>query len=263
MAFITTKTMARTRGTDSATTMPVRSQGRETDEQHNRQRFDEGMHELSDCVLDDSRLIGDLLEIESAWYCRHEVCGGAASGRSHFKNIGALRHHDADADGRLVLLPHHKIRRIGKAVCHRCDIASRKTRRWLQRASPRRLAPSRAPSRAAAHASRSFHDASGTTAFCLARIEYLVSRNAKRGELGVRKLDVDLLRLRTVEIDLGDVLHQQALPQRFSDFFHLHSRAIGGEHVEIESTSPYSSLTEGPMSPRQVVLMSAIFLRNW
>ena len=67
----------------------------------------------------------------------------------------------------------------------------------------------------------------GTTAFCLAsELNICCGRDAERRQLGVRELDVDLLVLRAVEIDLGDVLDlQQALAQSLGDLLHL--RVVG------------------------------------
>ena len=95
----------------------------EADEQHDRQRFDEGVDKLTDRVLDNNRLIGDLLEIEAPRYRGHEIGGGVADSRPELENIGALRHHDADANCGLVFLPDHEIGRIGEAVRHGCDVA--------------------------------------------------------------------------------------------------------------------------------------------
>src|SRR5262249_56844471 len=90
----------------------------EADEQDDCQRFDERVHKLTDCVLNDSRLIGDLLKIESPRYGSHEIGGGATYGRPELKNICALRHDDADADCGLLFLPDHEIRWIGETLCH-------------------------------------------------------------------------------------------------------------------------------------------------
>jgi hypothetical protein len=63
---MTMKTIASTSGTDSATTMPVRHPNAdERDEQHDRQRLDEGVHEFTDGVLDHLGLIGDHLDIDA------------------------------------------------------------------------------------------------------------------------------------------------------------------------------------------------------
>src|SRR5262249_5177976 len=97
----------------------------EADEQDDCQRFDERVHKLTDCVLNDSRLIGDLLKIESPRYGSHEIGSGATYGRPELKNIGALRHDDADTDTDcgLLFLPDDKIRWIGETVRHGRNVA--------------------------------------------------------------------------------------------------------------------------------------------
>jgi hypothetical protein len=115
---MTTNTMASTSGTDNATTMPVR--------QPSARKLTKGMDELSDRMLDHDRLVGDLLEIEPLWHCAHETRGGVFDGGTELENVGALRHHHPDADGRFVFLPHQKVRRIGKTMGYRRNVAEAK-----------------------------------------------------------------------------------------------------------------------------------------
>ena len=81
------------------------------------------MDELVDSVVDDDRLIGDLLEIEALWNRGLEIGGRARYRRTELKDIGALRHDDADADRCFAFLPDQKIRRVGITVRHRGDVA--------------------------------------------------------------------------------------------------------------------------------------------
>src|SRR4029077_12213419 len=92
-------------------------------EQHDRQRFDEGMDEFVDRVVDDDRLICDLLEIETLRNRGLEIGGRARYRRTELKDIGALRHDDADADRCFAPLPDQKIRRVWITVRHRGDVA--------------------------------------------------------------------------------------------------------------------------------------------
>ena len=115
-------TTASTSGTDSATTgAPAERQ--EAYEQHDRQRFDEGMDEFVDRVVDDDRLICDLLEIETLRNRGLEIGGRTRYCRTELKDIGALRHDDADADCCFAFLPDQKVRRVGVTVRHRGDVA--------------------------------------------------------------------------------------------------------------------------------------------
>ena len=111
MASMTMNTTASTSGTDSATTAGAPAERQKAYEQHDRQRFDEGMDELVDSMVDDDRLIGDLLEIEALWNRGLEIGGRARYRRTELKDIGALRHDDADADRCFAFLPDQKIRR--------------------------------------------------------------------------------------------------------------------------------------------------------
>ena len=75
------------------------TQREKADEQNDRQRFDEGSNKLVDRMIDDGRLIGDLLEIETLRDRFDEfVCRGG-DGRTQVQDVGAFRHDDADADG--------------------------------------------------------------------------------------------------------------------------------------------------------------------
>src|SRR5262249_56985625 len=101
----------------------AQAERQEAYEQDDRQRFDEGMDELVDRVVDDDRLIGDLLEIEALWNRGLEIGGRARYRRTELKDIGALRHDDADADRCFASLPDEKIRRVGIAVRPGGDVA--------------------------------------------------------------------------------------------------------------------------------------------
>src|SRR5262249_23571653 len=98
----------------------------EADEQDDCQRFDERVHKLTDCVLNDSRLIGDLLKIESPRYGSHEIGGGATYGRPQLKKICGPRPYDAHAACGLLFLPDHEIRWIGETVGHSPKLAEPK-----------------------------------------------------------------------------------------------------------------------------------------
>src|SRR5262249_58229213 len=98
----------------------------EADEQDDRQRLYKGMDEFSDRVLDHGRLIGDLLKIESMRDRRHKFGSGAVNGRAKVKNIGAFRHYDPNANGRLAFLTNQELRRVGKTVRDRRNVAEPK-----------------------------------------------------------------------------------------------------------------------------------------
>ena len=74
-------------------------------------------------MIDHDRLICDLLEIETLRNRGLEIGGRARYRRTELKDIGALRHDDADADRCFASLPDQKIRRVGITVRHRGDVA--------------------------------------------------------------------------------------------------------------------------------------------
>ena len=84
----------------------------EGDEQHDRQRLDEGVHELADGVLDHLRLVGDLLDIDALRHRLHEFGGRLLDLLAEFENVGALGGDDADAERGLAFLAHDEARRI-------------------------------------------------------------------------------------------------------------------------------------------------------
>ena len=75
--------------------------------------------------------------------------------------------------------------------------------------------------------------------------------------LALREFDEDLLVLRAVQIDLGDVLDlEQALAERLGDLLHLRIvGAVGGEHVEDRIDVAVLVIDRRPdQSGRQIVL---------
>ena len=229
-------------------------------EQHDRKRFHERVDELVHRVIDDLRLIGDLLEIEALRHRGHEVGGCACDIRTEFKDIGALGHHNADANGLLAFLADLEVRRIGKTMGHGGDVTDPE---YAAVGFHRRLGDSfdaveragdaqrHALRRGLQHAGRHDRVLPGQ------RLEQLIGRDAERRELGVREFDEDLLVLRAVQIDLGDVLDlEQALTERLGDLFHLRIiGAVGGQHVEDRiDVAPFVIDRRPDQSGRQIVL---------
>ena len=95
----------------------------EGDEQHDRQRLDEGVHELADGVLDHLRLVGDLLDIDALRHRLHEFAVAFVDVLAELEDVGALGGDDADAERGLAFLPHHEGRRIDEAMRDGRDIA--------------------------------------------------------------------------------------------------------------------------------------------
>ena len=95
----------------------------ETDEQHDRQRLDEGVHEFTDGVLDHLRLVGDQFDIDALRHRLHEFRGRTGDVLAEFQNVGALGRDHADAERRFTFLARHESRRIDETVRDGRDIA--------------------------------------------------------------------------------------------------------------------------------------------
>ncbi|OIQ74920.1 hypothetical protein GALL_434200 [mine drainage metagenome] len=95
----------------------------ERDEQHDRKRLDEGMHEFADRMFDNFRLVGDPVDIDALRHRLHEFSGRTGDILAELQNVGALGRDHADADGGLAFLAHHKARRIDESVGDGGDIA--------------------------------------------------------------------------------------------------------------------------------------------
>ena len=218
--------------------MPVRQpSARKRDEQHDRQRLDEGVHELADGVLDHLRLVGDLLDVDALRHRLHEVRGRLLDVLAELEDVGALGGDDADAERGLAFLAHHEGRRIDEAVGDGGDIAEAEHAAVaLDRRLGDRLGAVERAGDAQRHALRRGFDRAGRHDVVLLgeRIEQRLRRDAERRQLGVRELDEDALVLGAVEIDLGDARHlQQPLAQAFGDLLQLRVvGAVAGHHVE-------------------------------
>ena len=218
--------------------MPVRQPERhEGDEQHDRQRLDEGVHELADGALDHLGLIGDLVDIDALRHRLHEFGGRVGNVLAEFQDVGALGGDHADAERGLAFLAHHKTRRIDEAMGDGGDIAEPKhpavafDRRLRDRldAVERAGDAQRHPLRGGFHRAGRHH-----IVLLGERIEQRLRRNPERRQLGMREFDEDALVLGAVEIDLGHARHlQQALAHAFGGLFQL--RIVGAircHHIE-------------------------------
>ena len=218
--------------------MPVRQpSATKRDEQHDRQRLDEGVHEFADGVLDHLGLIGDLVDIDALRHRLHEFRGGVGDVLAEFQDVGALGGDHADAERGLAFLAHHKARRIDEAVGDGGDIAEAKhpAVAFDRRLRDRLDAIERAGD-AQRHALRGGLHRAGRHHIVLLgeRIEQRLRRDPERRQLGMRELDEDLLVLGAVEIDLGHPRHfQQPLAHAFGGLFQLRVvGAVAGHHIE-------------------------------
>ena len=218
--------------------MPVRQpSATKRDEQHDRQRLDEGVHEFADRVLDHLGLVGDLLDIDALRHRLHEFRGRVRDVLAEFEDVGALGGDHADAERGLAFLAHHEARRIDIAMGDGGDVAEPEHAAVaLDRRLRHRLDAIERAGDAQRHAlRRGFHRAGRHDVVLLGeRIEQRLRRDAERRQLGMRELDEDLLVLGAVEVDLGDARHlQQPLAHAFGGLLQLRVvGAVAGHHVE-------------------------------
>ena len=140
---MTTKVMASTSGTDSATTMPVRQPSE-------RKLTTSTMPSASTKERTNSKIawsttFGWSAICSMSMPCgtpRHELVGRRPDVLAEREDVRALRHDDADAEGRLAALAHEVVGRVLEAARHRRDVAEAE-----DRARPPRPAFRRPPSR--------------------------------------------------------------------------------------------------------------------
>src|SRR5262249_35876233 len=170
------------------------------------------MDKLSHRMLDDLRLIGDLLKIKSLRYSCHKFGGGAADSRTKLQDIGAFCHHHTNSNGGLALLPDLKIRRIDKTMGNGRDVAQTEhaaiSFNWRLGDG---LGPIKSAGDAQWHALRcGFDDACWHHRILPGKgLKDLVGRYAKCREFSIGELDEDLFILRSVQVNFGDVLNFQ------------------------------------------------------
>ena len=105
--FMTTKTTASTSGTDVATTRPERHPSEdEADDEHDGERLDERAQELAHRLLDDARLVRDLVDLDAGRNLRFGIRNRILELFTQLQNVGALGHGDDDTDGFAAVMAH-------------------------------------------------------------------------------------------------------------------------------------------------------------
>ena len=79
--------------------------------------------ELADGLADDGRLVGDLAEFNPGRQFRIDALERRFEFLAHLDDIIALRHHGAEHDAFLAVLPDFGDRRILDAALNGCDVA--------------------------------------------------------------------------------------------------------------------------------------------
>ena len=122
--LITAKVMASTSGTESATTMPVRQP---SDRNETRSTMPSASRKecsnSTDRVVDHLRLVGDLLDVDALRHRLHEGVRSRIHVLAEGQDVGALRHHDAEAERRLAALADKGVGRVLEAAGDRRDVA--------------------------------------------------------------------------------------------------------------------------------------------
>ena len=235
---MTMKTIASTSGTDVATTMPVRQPKRhERDEQHDRQRLDEGVHELADRMLDDLRLVGDPLDIDALRHRLHEVRGRLLDVLAELEDVGAFGGNDADAERGPAFLANRESWRINEAMRYGCNITQAEHAAIaLNRGFGNGFHAVKRAGDAQRHALRRRFDRAGRGDVILLgkRVEQRLRCDAQRRKLGVAELDIDTLVLGAVEVDFLHPGHpQQPLTKAFRGLLQLGViGAVAGHHIK-------------------------------
>ena len=188
-------------------------------------------------MIDDVWLVGDLFEVDALRQRGLDLLHRGFDILAELDDVGALGHHDADAERRLAALMHKKARRVLEASRYRRDVAEAEARAAeLDGRVGHGLGAVDGAGDAQRHALRACLDGACRDHGILLcqRIEDGLRRNSKGGELGVAEFDEDPLVLHTVEIDLGHVLHlEQLLAHGLGHALELRKvGAVGGQRVE-------------------------------
>ena len=192
----------------------AKSEAQEADEQHRRQRLEEGAQEFADGRVDHARLIGDPLDLDAHREFPLDPSHGGFQRFAQFQHIAFPVHGDTEADGFLAVEAHLEFRRIGIAPRHLGEIADPDGPAFETYGQVRH----------AVHGVEWAGESYGEIALrgkhrpgrnhAVLRLEYLGDRRGVQtqfGQLLVGKLDVNLFVLDAEEIDFLDILDAQDL----------------------------------------------------
>ena len=95
----------------------------EADDEHDGERLDERAQELAHRLLDDARLIRDLVDLDAGRNLRLGIGNRILELFAQLQNVGALGHGDDDTDGVAAVVAHDAARRILVAALDGGDVA--------------------------------------------------------------------------------------------------------------------------------------------
>ena len=99
------------------------SKGYEADDEHDRQRLDERAQELAHRLLDDARLVCDLVDLDAGRNLSFGIRNRILEPLAELQNVGAFGHGDDDTDGFAAVMAHDAARRVLVAALDGGDIA--------------------------------------------------------------------------------------------------------------------------------------------
>ena len=95
----------------------------EADDEHDGQRLDERAQELADQLLDDARLVRDLVDFDAGRNLSFGVRNRILEPLAELQNVGAFGHGDDDTDGFAAVVAHDAARRVLVSAFDGGDIA--------------------------------------------------------------------------------------------------------------------------------------------
>ena len=78
----------------------------EADDEHDGERLDERAQELAHRLLDDARLVRDLVDLDAGRNLRFGIRNRVLEPLAELQNVGALGHGDDDTDGFAAVMAH-------------------------------------------------------------------------------------------------------------------------------------------------------------
>ena len=211
--YMTSSTIARTSGTDSATTMPVRQPSdRKLTTSTMSERLGKGLDEFRYRLIDDVRLIGDLGDLDSDRQLGGDGLHRLLEVLAERDDVRAVGMETPSPMRRLAAFAHDEGRRVLVTALDRGDVAEPNT---MAVRLHRHGGDGFDSGEGAGHpqidpVGRGLDRSAGDHGVLLGdAVEDLLGRYAERGELGVAELDENLLRPLADDVDLVDVGNAQ------------------------------------------------------
>ncbi len=186
------------------------TEGEEAHQQHDHERLDQHLDELTDAGLHRRRLVGDLAQLHAGRQFLLQASELLLQCLAEHQDVAAALHRYGEAKGRLAHEAHPRCRRVVETAVHFGHITDAERAPsdadWKIANLLDRLEATGDPQ---LHPVADGLDETGGAdrILGLQRLTHGFQRNAEGGQLDVGKLDPDLLVLQTDQLDLADVLH--------------------------------------------------------